>query len=252
MLEIVTLPCLQDNYVFLAHDRQSGETACIDVPETAPVLEALVARGWTLSQILLTHHHPDHIDGVDALREATGAVVVGAKADTHRLPKLDHSVVPGDTVAVGKATGMVLGVPGHTVGHIAYVFDGAIFTGDSLMALGCGRLFEGSADQMWNSLRQFRTLPGETLVCSGHEYTQSNARFALSIDPHNPALIARAARIDTARAAGRPTVPSLLSDEIATNPFLRADDPAIKAQLGMPDAPDTACFAEIRLRKNTF
>ena len=252
MLEIVTLPCLQDNYVYLAHDRSSGATACIDVPEAAPVLEALTARGWTLSQILLTHHHWDHVDGVAELRAATGARVTGAEADAHRLPPLDQTVRPGDSVTIGTQSGQVWDVPGHTLGHVAYVFDGVAFTGDSLMALGCGRLFEGTAAQMWDSLRPFRDLPGDTLICSGHEYAASNARFALTIDPDNAALQARAARIEAARAAGRFTVPALLRDEIATNPYLRADLPQLKAALGMGSAPDAEVFAEIRSRKDRF
>lgn len=252
MLEIVTLPCLKDNYVFLAHDRSSGETACIDVPEAGPVMEALAARGWALSQILLTHHHWDHIDGVEDLRRATGASVTGAGADAHRLPPLDRVVAPGDTVTIGHAQGRVLDVPGHTVGHVAFVFEGVVFSGDSLMALGCGRLFEGTPAQMWGSLSALRDLPGDTLVCSGHEYTESNARFALTIDPGNTALVKRAERIFAARAAGRATVPSLLADELATNPFLRADDPALKARLGMGGASDVAVFAEIRARKDRF
>lgn len=252
MLEIVTLPCLKDNYVFLAHDRASGATACIDVPEAGPVLEALGARGWTLSQILLTHHHWDHIDGVEALRAATGAKVVGAAKDAHRLPPLDLTVAPGDPIMIGFETGRVLDVPGHTVGHIAYVFEGMAFTGDSLMALGCGRLFEGTPAQMWQSLCALRKLPRDTLICSGHEYTAGNARFALSLDPDNAALQARSARIEATRAAGRFTVPSLLSDELETNPFLRADLAQMKTALGMAGASDEEAFAEIRARKDRF
>ena len=252
MLEIVTLPCLSDNYVFLAHDRATGETACIDVPEAGPVLQALAARGWTLSQILLTHHHPDHVDGVAELRAATGARVVGAGADAHRLPPLDRAVAPGDAVAIGGQAGQVWDVSGHTVGHVAYVFDGVAFTGDSLMALGCVRLFEGTAARMWDSLSQFRALPGDTLVCSGHEYTASNARFALTIEPDNLALQARATRVAQIRADGGFTVPSLLRDERDTNPFLRAHLPQVKAGLGMHDSADADVFAEIRLRKDSF
>jgi hydroxyacylglutathione hydrolase len=251
-LELVTVPCLQDNYAFLLHDSASGATACIDVPEAAPVLAALAARGWHLSDIWITHHHGDHIDGVAALVAATGARVTGAVADAHRLPPLDQALRPGDAVALGAASGTVLDVSGHTVGHIAYVLPGFAFTGDSLMAAGCGRLFEGKPAQMWDSLGRLAVLPDDTLVCSGHEYTASNIRFALTIDPSNPALQARAARVAEARAAGRPTVPSTLAEERATNPFLRAADPAIKASLGMADAPDAAVFAEIRARKDRF
>lgn len=251
-LELVTVPCLSDNYAYLVHDAASGATACIDVPEAAPILAALAARGWALSDILITHHHPDHIDGVPALVGATGARVIGAAADAHRLPVLDRAVQPADAVAVGGITGRVLDVPGHTVGHVAYVFPGLAFTADSLMAAGCGRLFEGTPAQMHDSLSRLAALPPETLVCSGHEYTQSNIRFALTIDPGNPRLLQRAETVRLARAAGRPTVPSTLAEELATNPFLRAHLPEIKASVGLPDAPDSVVFAEIRARKDRF
>jgi hydroxyacylglutathione hydrolase len=251
-LDLVTVPCLADNYAFLLHDPDSGATACIDVPEAAPIQAALTARGWTLSDIWITHHHPDHIDGVAALWKATRAMVTGAAADEHRLPPLYRALRPGELVALGKVKGTVLDVSGHTVGHIAYVLPGFAFTGDSLMAAGCGRLFEGDPAMMWDSLSRLATLPDDTLICSGHEYTASNIRFALTIDPANPDLQARAARVAEARAAGRPTVPSTLAEERATNPFLRAHLPEIKASLGMAGAPDAAVFAEIRARKDRF
>lgn len=253
-LEIVTLPCLSDNYAYLLHDAATGATAVVDVPDAAPVLEALAARNWQLTDILITHHHWDHIDGVEKLRDATGARVVGAKADAHRLPPLDQAVAEGDTVTVGSQTATVLDVSGHTVGHIAFYFpdSGAVFTADSLMALGCGRLFEGTPDMMWESLSKLAALPSGTLVCSGHEYTASNAKFALTIEPQNAALISRVQDISAARAKGQPTVPSLLALELATNPFLRAHLPKVKAQVGLPNAPDAAVFAEIRTRKDTF
>lgn len=253
-LEIVTVPCLKDNYAFLAHDAATGATAVVDPPEAAPILSALQSRGWKLSHILLTHHHGDHIDGVPALAAATGARVIGAAADAHRLPPLTEAVTEGDTVRVGMARGKVIGVSGHTRGHIAYHFaeSNVVFTGDSLMAFGCGRLFEGTAPMMWESLSKLAALPPETLVCSGHEYTASNARFALTIEPQNTALISRAEAVDAARAKGRPTVPSTLAEELATNPFLRASLPEVKAAIGMPGAPDADCFAEIRARKDRF
>ncbi|MDP2085306.1 MAG: hydroxyacylglutathione hydrolase [Gemmobacter sp.] len=251
-LEIVTVPCLRDNYAFVARDPETGATACIDVPEAAPILAALKARGWGLDDILITHHHPDHVDGVAELVAATGARVTGAAADAHRLPPLDHAVAPGDAVQVGSVAGKVLDVSGHTVGHVAFVFPGAAFTADSLMALGCGRLFEGSAAQMWDSLQRLAALPPETLICSGHEYTAANARFALTIEPGNPRLVERAEAVRAARDAGRPTVPSTLADELATNPFLRAHLPEIKAALGLDTASDAEAFAEIRARKDRF
>ena len=253
-LDLVTIPCLSDNYAFLIHDAASGETAVIDVPEAAPILAALRQRGWTLSQILLTHHHADHIQGVAELRTATGARVAGYAADAHRLPPLDLALHEGQTVQVGAETGTVIDVSGHTLGHIAFHFPASalVFTADSLMACGCGRLFEGTGPQMWDSLSKLARLPPETLVCSGHEYTTSNARFALSLEPDNQALISRVAAIADARDKGQPTVPSRLSDEFATNPFLRASHPQMKARLGLSEATDAAVFTEIRARKDRF
>lgn len=253
-LEIVTIPCLSDNYAFLAHDEATGATAVIDVPEAAPILNALAERQWRASHILITHHHSDHIDGVEALAAATGARVIGAKADAHRLPPLDEAVAEGDVVRIGMDEGQVIDVPGHTVGHIAFYFpaSGVVFTADSLMAAGCGRLFEGAPALMWASLSKLAALPPDTLVCSGHEYTTSNLRFAMSVDAGNAALQARVRATEAARAAGVATVPSLLSLELATNPFLRATAPEMKAALGMPGAPDAAVFTELRARKDRF
>ncbi|MDR0808730.1 MAG: hydroxyacylglutathione hydrolase [Gemmobacter sp.] len=253
-LELVTLPCLENNYAFLLHDEASGDTALVDAPEADPILDALDARGWRLGVILLTHHHYDHIDGVSALTRATGARVIGAGADAHRLPPLSQEVAPGEVLHICGAPAHVIDVPGHTVGHVAFHFpeDRLVFTGDSLMAMGCGRLFEGTPDQMWQSLGRLSTLPPDTLVCSGHEYTQTNARFAAGLGPASPALIERMDRIARARNAGLPTVPSTLAEELATNPFLRASDPAMKAALGMDGAPDAAVFTEIRARRDRF
>lgn len=253
-LELVTIPCLQDNYTYLLHDAASGHTAVVDVPEVAPILKELLRREWLLSDIFITHHHDDHIQGVNDLRATTGARVWGADADRHRLPRLDWSLWNGDEVQVGRARGTVMTVPGHTRGHIAFHFPGSslAFTGDSLMAGGCGRLFEGSPAEMWDSLQKLAALPGETLICSGHEYTTSNLRFAATIELGNPALSARIQRVAEARAAGRPTVPSVLSEELATNPMLRAALPEVKAALGMPGASDIEAFAEVRARKDRF
>lgn len=250
-LDVVTLACLQDNYAYLVRDQASGLVALVDVPDAAPIQAALDARGWTLSQIWLTHHHWDHVDGLAGL-DTKGVEILGAAADAHRLPPLTRQVTPGDALVLGKSTGTVWDVSGHTVGHVAFILDGFAFTADSLMALGCGRLFEGTPAQMWDSLRQFQTLPGDTVICSGHEYTAANARFAMTIEPENTALAARATAITQARAAGLPTVPSLLSDERATNPFLRAHVPEVKAALGMDQASDAEVFAEIRGRKDRF
>lgn len=253
-LQIVTVPCRTDNYAFLAHDPATGATAVIDVPEAAPILQALENQGWTLSDVLLTHHHHDHVEGLDELLKSAPARVTGAAAEAHRLPPLDLALREGDTVRIGAETGHVIAVPGHTLGHVAYHFpaSAAVFTGDSLMALGCGRVFEGTMAQMHASLGKLAALSPETWVCSGHEYTQANARFAVTIDPDNPALADRIRRIEALRAAAQPTVPSQLSEERATNPFLRTGDPAIRARLGMAEADPAEVFAEIRSRKDRF
>jgi hydroxyacylglutathione hydrolase len=252
--ELITVPCRTDNYAFLLHDTESGRTALVDVPEAAPIRTALDARGWDLHEIWITHHHGDHVEGVDELRAAYGARVTGAAADRPRLPALDRAVAGGESFDFAGAAVQVIDVSGHTVGHIAFhVPDaGAVFTGDSLMALGCGRLFEGTPPQMWASLSRLAALPAETLVCSGHEYTASNAAFALTIEPGNPALVARAEAVRAARARGEATVPSLLSEERATNPFLRAGLQSVKDALSMPEDDDADVFAEIRRRKDRF
>ena len=252
--DLVTIPCLSDNYAFLLRDQTSGKVALIDVPEAAPITAKLDELGWTLTEIWLTHHHPDHIQGVPALIADPPARVIGAKADAERLPPLDAAYDDGQSFTFGAHTVDVIDVSGHTVGHIAFHVPAAkcVFTADSLMALGCGRLFEGTPAQMWDSLQKLMRLPADTTVCSGHEYTQSNAKFALTVDPENAALISRAREIDQARADGEPTVPSTLSTELETNPFLRPSDPGIRAQLGMVNATDTNVFAEIRARKDRF
>lgn len=253
-LKIVTIPCLVDNYAYLLHASETGETAVIDVPEAGPILEALKKQGWQLTEIWITHHHYDHIDGVADLKDATGAKVIGAADDAHRLPPLNHGVKDGDIFKFAGHDVQVMDVSGHTVGHIAFHVPAAesVFTADSLMALGCGRLFEGTADQMWHSLSKLAALPPQTLVCSGHEYTQSNANFALTIEKQNARLKSRSEAISKARAAGLPTVPSRLSEELETNPFLRAHLPELKTAVGMENESDAAVFAEIRKRKDAF
>lgn len=253
-LELVTVPCLSDNYAFLIHDDVTRRTALIDAPEAEPIMEVLTGRGWELSDLLLTHHHSDHIQGVEELHHAYDCRILGGRADQHRLPPLDIALGEGDVEAVCGEDVHVMEVPGHTVGHIAFWLPGAqiVFTGDTLMALGCGRLFEGTANQMWDSLSRLMALPDETTVCSGHEYTLSNAKFALTIEPENAALKARAEAVADATIAGKPTVPSLLAEEKATNPFLRAHLSEVKEGLAMAGCSDAEAFAEIRARKDAF
>ncbi|HBZ45247.1 MAG TPA: hydroxyacylglutathione hydrolase [Maritimibacter sp.] len=253
-LELVTIPCRSDNYAFLLHDAKAGKTALFDAPETAPILTALRDRGWTLDDLFITHHHGDHIEGVDDLRAEFGCRVIGAKADAERLPALDVAVEPGDPLDFAGHIVDVIAADGHTIGHIAfYVEDaGVAFTGDSLMALGCGRLFEGTAEQMWGTLSRLMELPDDTQICSGHEYTAANARFALSVDAQNSALIQRADNVSELRAAGQFTVPSILGEEKKTNPFLRAGQSDMKHAVGMDHASDAEVFAEIRRAKDNF
>ncbi|MFT7108040.1 MAG: hydroxyacylglutathione hydrolase [Yoonia sp.] len=251
-VEMVVVPCLRDNYAFLVHNSARQETALIDAPDAPPIQAALDARGWTLTDILITHHHWDHIDGLEPLRKNTR--VIGGQADAHRLPALDLALAEGDTITVcGQATD-VIDVSGHTIGHIAFHMPDArlAFTADSLMALGCGRLSEGTPAQMWQSMQKLRALPDDTLVCSGHEYTESNARFAVSLDPDNRDLICRIKEIELARAAGQPTVPSTLTLEKRTNPFLRADLPEFKSVMGMADASAVDVFTKVRALKDKF
>jgi len=253
-LEIITLPCLSDNYAYLLHDAKSGRTALVDAPEAAAVKSALAAHGWGLDAILLTHHHYDHIDGVEELRSAYGASVYGASADTDRLPHLDQALDYGARFDLFGEEVQVLDVSGHTIGHIAFYLpqSAAVFTADSLMALGCGRLFEGAPEMMWESLNRLMALPPQTMVYSGHEYTQSNARFAITIEPDNTQLQLRIDEIDEKRAKSEATVPSLLQLELDTNPFLRAHLDEVKTEISMEGVDSADVFAEIRRRKDNF
>lgn len=253
-LELVTIPCLSDNYAYLIHDADTGQTAVIDVPEPGPILAALEAHQWRLTDILITHHHDDHIQGVDALRARTGAMVLGAAADAHRLPRLDLALTAASSFSIGRDYARVIDVPGHTLGHIAFHFPDSrlCFTADSLMSGGCGRLFEGTARQMHASLQKLAALPPDTLICPGHEYTTSNLHFATTLEPGSPALISRIAEVAAKRARGIPTVPVPLQVELDTNPYLRAHLPALKSAVGLPDADDVTVFAEIRARKDKF
>ena len=252
-LVIRQLQALKDNYVYLLHEADSGVTGVVDPSEAAPVFKGLAETGWRLTHILNTHHHHDHTGGNTELKAATKAIVVGPRADRDRIPLIDVAVGDGDSYAMGGATARVFDVPGHTRGHIAFWFSesDALFCGDTLFLMGCGRLFEGTPAQMWNSLGKLKALPPATRVYCGHEYTQANARFALTVEPGNAALIARAKAVDATRAQGRSTVPATMGEELATNPFLRADQPALQQAAGAPgDA--VATFASIRLRKDKF
>lgn len=253
-LEIERIPVLQDNYVWLAREADSGAVAAVDPSVAEPVLAAAKRRGWTITHILNTHHHPDHTGGNLEIKAATGATIVGPSHDRARIPGIDVEVSDGGTYDLGRERAEIFFVPGHTRGHIAFWFrnSDALFCGDTLFLMGCGRLFEGTPEQMWNSLSRLRALPETTNVYCGHEYTQSNARFALTVEPANPDLKARAAWVDRMRAEGKATVPGTMGDERKTNPFLRADVPAVAAAVGLAGAEPVKVFAEVRRRKDVF
>jgi hydroxyacylglutathione hydrolase len=253
-MQIALVPLLTDNYGYLLHDPASGETGIVDPSEAAPVLAAAAARGWRLTHIINTHHHHDHTGGNLALKEATGAAIVGPAPDRARIPGIDIALDEGESFSLGGAVAEILFIPGHTKGHIAFHFRGekALFCGDTLFSLGCGRMFEGTAPMMWASLGKLRSLPAETRIYCGHEYTAANARFAVSIDPDNAALRKREAAVAEIRGRGEPTIPSIMGEERAANPFLRADDPALAAAVGKPDAAPAEVFGEIRRRKDNF
>ncbi|MDR3474877.1 MAG: hydroxyacylglutathione hydrolase [Devosia sp.] len=246
--------CRKDNYGYLAHDTSTGRTAAIDAPDAAAIETALKARGWTLTDILVTHHHQDHVEGIPALVTAFGARVVGPRAEADKIGGLDVELSPGETVTLGDTHLAVLGAPGHTLGHIVYhdPAGGHLFTGDALFSLGCGRMFEGTPGPMWEGLVGIRNLPDETLVYCGHEYTLANAKFALSVDPDNAALRLRTEEARLAREAGRFTIPVSLGLEKRTNPFLRADTPELARAMGLPDGDPVAVFAALRKAKDNF
>lgn len=252
MLEVHQFPCLSDNYGFLLHDSASGETAAIDTPDAAAYLREAAARGWQITQIWNTHWHPDHAGGNEAIKAATGCLVIAPEGDAARIAAVDRTVRHGDIVTLGNSEADVIDVGGHTTGHVAYHLGsaGIAFVGDSLFALGCGRMFEGTPEQFWASLARLRTLPAETLLYCAHEYTASNARFAVHADPDNAALAAYAAEVAARRERGEPTVPTPLARELACNPFLRADDPALRARWGGDDP--AATFAALRSAKDSF
>lgn len=251
-LEIELVPCLKDNYAYLVHDRDAGLTAVVDPSEPDPVTRALAQHGWKLTHILNTHHHFDHTGGNIPLKEISGAVIVGPGKDRDRIPGIDVGVDETTGWALGARRMHVLEIPAHTRAHIAFVVDDAAFTGDTLFAMGCGRLFEGTPAMMWASLSKLMTLPDATRIFCGHEYTLNNGRFALTLEPNNPELAARMRDVEAARARNAPTIPSTLGLEKKTNPFLRPDSTEIRRSLGLAQAGDVEVFAEMRKRKDSF
>jgi len=250
--EIHQFPCLSDNYGVLIHDDEAGLTASIDAPDVEPVRQALAVRGWRLTHILATHHHSDHVQGIEPLKEETGCMVIGPKAEAARIPALDRAVGDGESFAFGTSQVHVIGTPGHTLGHIAYWIPShaVAFVGDTLFAMGCGRVIEGTYEMMWASLSKLIRLPAATRLYCGHEYTLANGRFGLGIEPGNEALRARLADVEALRAAGKPTVPTRLDRELETNVFLRVRSPEIRARLSLAAAPDWQVFGAMRDLKN--
>ena len=250
--EIRLFPCLNDNFGYLIHDPATNATASIDAPEAAPIIKALEQEGWTLTDILVTHHHGDHVGGVAELKQKYQCRVVAPHDKTTRIADVDLRAAQGDVIKVGSLLARVLETPGHTLDHIAYVFDGekALFAADTLFSIGCGRVFEGTYPMMWDSLLKLRVLPDDFRLYCGHEYTAANVKFALTIEPDNPHLKARAEEVSRQRAAGQPTIPTLLGEEKKANVFLRADDPAVAAAVRFKGRSPAEVFGELRERKN--
>ena len=254
MLTILQLQVLNDNYIYLLHDPVSTETAVIDPAVAQPVLNILDQKGWRLTYILNTHHHLDHVGGNLELKQKTGCTVVAAHSDQNRIPGFDRGVIEGDIITLGKHSARVISTPGHTSGHVVYYFadDNTLFCGDTLFVMGCGRLFEGTADQMWHSLQKLKTLPASTKIYCAHEYTQANGLFALTVEPENQQLHQRMTVINQLVANHLPTVPSTIEQELATNPFFREDSLALQKTIKMENSLPIEIFATIRRLKNTF
>lgn len=252
--EIRLFRCRSDNYGVLLHDPESGTTASIDAPEAAPIEAALKESGWKLTDILVTHHHADHTDGIRTLKDKYKCRVVAPAAEASKIPAVDETVREGDKFKIGTLSANVIETPGHTLGHIAYWFHGEklVFVGDTLFSIGCGRVIEGTPDQMWRSLVKLRDLPNDTDIYCGHEYTAANIKFARTIEPNNKALAAREAEANRQLARNEPTIPVTIGEEKEANPFLRADLPEVAAGIGMAGKAATDVFAEIRARKNKF
>jgi hydroxyacylglutathione hydrolase len=250
--EVRLFPCLTDNFGYLVHDPQTKATASIDAPEAAPIIRALEREGWGLTDILITHHHHDHVGGVAELKQKYQCRVVAPNDNTTRISNVDLRAGQGDVVKVGNLLARVLETPGHTLDHVSYVFDNdkALFAADTLFSIGCGRVFEGTYPMMWESLLKLRALPDDFRLYCGHEYTAANIKFALTVDPDNPALKVRAEEVKRLRAENKPTIPTLLGEEKKANVFLRADDPSLAAALRMKGQSAVEIFAELRERKN--
>ena len=254
MLTIIQIPVLTDNYIYLIHDAVSGETAVVDPAIAQPVLDVLDKKGWRLTYILNTHHHWDHVGGNLELKQKTGCKIIASQSDQHRIPGIDIGVSEDEVISLGKHMARVISTPGHTTGHIVYHFaeDGALFCGDTLFVMGCGRLFEGTPEQMWNSLQKLKALPPSTRIYCTHEYTQTNGRFALSVEPDNSQLQQKMIEVQQLRAVNKPTVPSTIEQEIATNPFFRADSISLQKTSGSEYQSPVQVFTELRKRKDSF
>lgn len=254
MLEIIQIPVFNDNYIYLLHEPESGATAAVDPAAAQPVLEVLAQKGWQLTHIFNTHHHWDHVDGNLELKRKTGCQIIASHFDRNRIPGIDFAVAENDSVALGAQQVRVLETPGHTAGHVVYYFENesALFCGDTLFVMGCGRLLEGTAEQMWHSLGKLKALPDTTNIYCAHEYTQTNGRFALSVEPDNAVLQRTMQQVDRRREQGLPTVPSTLEQELATNPFFRADSLSLQRSLQMEGKPLVEVFTKTRLLKDRF
>ena len=254
MLEIITLPVLVDNYIYLIHDPVSRETAVVDPALAQPVLDALKKKGWQLTYILNTHHHSDHVGGNLHLKQKTGCKIIAAQADWDRIPGIDVGVHEGDAVSLGQHKASVIATPGHTRAHIVYHFaeDNILFCGDTLFVMGCGRLFEGTAEQMWHSLQKLKALPASTLVYCTHEYTQANGRFALTVEPDNQRLQQRMVEVNRLRSDNLPTVPTTIAEELVSNPFFREDSVELQKAVAMTNSKPVEIFAKVRRLKDSF
>ncbi len=253
-LDVLQFSCLSDNYGFLIRCSQTGVCAAIDTPDADVIAAEADKMGWDLTQVWNTHHHWDHAGGNESLRQTQGVTITAPGSEAATIGHIDTAVSHGDTVMLGHQKATVMDVGGHTLGHIAYWFEDAnvAFVGDSLFALGCGRMFEGTPQQFQASLARLKALPGETVIYCAHEYTAANAAFALSVDPDNAALMAYAKDVSAKRARGEATVPTTIAKERTANPFLRWDDPALRGHLGLETAEDWEVFAEVRRRKDAF